>query len=74
MDVRLRVPILRGAVSGPEIQSILLFGVLQLRVYRLERLHLEVIASKVLYLNILHNSISALFILKAKAVRIAAMY
>ena len=42
-----------------------IFGVLQMRMYRLGRLHFEVSASGVQYLNILQAGLSALFILQA---------
>jgi hypothetical protein len=51
--------------------SIFRFGVLQLRLHRCETIHLEVVASKAGYLNILRDRVCALFILQAKAVRIA---
>jgi hypothetical protein len=47
-------------------KTIFRFGVLQLRVGRVEILHLKVIASKVYYFNILQVNVRALFILQAK--------
>lgn len=43
--------------------SILVFGVLQLRVYRLGRLYLEVLAPKVQHLRILQDNVFALVLL-----------
>jgi hypothetical protein len=45
------------------LETIFRFGVLQLRLHRFERLHLEVVASKVGYLNMLQDRVCALFIL-----------
>ena len=60
-----------GEQAYPEI--IFRFGVLQLRLHRIEGMHLEVVASEVGYLNILQGRVCALFILQAKAVRIALL-
>jgi hypothetical protein len=57
-------------VSKLTPKTIFRFGVLQFRLHRFERLHLEVVASEVGYLNMLQDRVCALFILQAKAVRI----
>jgi hypothetical protein len=44
-----------------------------LHVHRFEILHLEVIASKVLYANMLQDGVCALFILQAKVVRLSLL-
>jgi hypothetical protein len=54
-------------------ETIFRFGVLQLRMYRFETMHFEVIASKVGYLNKPQDRVCVLFILQAKAVRIAIL-
>jgi len=59
--------------TTPCPETIFRFGVLQLRLHRFEILHFEVVASKVGYLNILQDRVCALFILQAKAVRIALL-
>jgi hypothetical protein len=50
-----------GHVSPDEGITIFRFGVLQLRVDRVERLHLQVIAFEVYYFNILQDNVHALF-------------
>jgi hypothetical protein len=57
----------------PFPEAIFRFGVLQLRLHRFETIYFEVVASKVGYLNILQDRVCALFILQAKAVRIALL-
>jgi hypothetical protein len=52
-------------------KTIFRFGVLQLRVGRVEILHPRVIASEVYYFNILQVSVRALFILQAKVLLVA---
>ena len=54
------------------LETIFRFGVLQLRLHWFEKPHLEVVASKVGYLNILQDCICALFILQAKVDRVLA--
>lgn len=44
-----------------------------MRLHRFDGLHLEVVAFKVGYLNLLQDRVCALFILQAKAVRIALL-
>jgi hypothetical protein len=64
----------KNAVHEPPCpETIFKFEVLQLQLYRFETMHFEVVASKVGYLNILQDRIYALFILQAKAVRIALL-
>jgi hypothetical protein len=53
-------------------EPIFRFGVLQLRVDRVEILHLKVIASEVYDFNILQDNAHALFILQAKVGRVLA--
>jgi hypothetical protein len=50
--------------------TIFRFGVLQLRVDRVERQHLKVIAFEVYSLNILQDNVRALFMLQAKVGRV----
>jgi hypothetical protein len=63
----------RGRANLAPSETVSGFGVLQLRVCWFERLHLEVITSKVLYLYMLQVSIYALFILQAKVIRVALL-
>jgi len=45
------------------LETIFRFGVLRLRLHRFETIHLEVVTSKVRYLNILQDHVYALFTL-----------